>query len=229
MAGYHDGASGLAVIDRVVSSYTPSLWALLDTRRPADDTPGTPGSMLIASLRDTPLLPTLPHAEEEAALVAAHFPRALRLSGREATVAATRAALRDHTWAHFACHGDQGGLVLHDGRLGLDELADLAEPSPCGGRLAFLSACVTALPDTETLDEALHPAAAFLMNGYSHVIGTMWNIVSSDGPGLAAGFYAAVLDEGRAPALALHDAQLRLRAMAPDDPARWAPFLHIGI
>ncbi|WP_439658766.1 CHAT domain-containing protein [Lentzea sp. HUAS TT2] len=223
------GRDGKSVLDLVVSSYTPSLWALLDARRTGRSTVGEP-TMLITSLHDTPPRADgtnwapLPHAEQEAGLIAGRIPGATRLAEQEATVAATRAALPGSTWVHFACHGDMDGLVLHDGSLGLDELAGLDAGA---SELAFLSACVTAVPDSQNLDEALHPAAALHLQGFPHVIGTLWHMRSEDGPTVADDFYAHLLT-GRSPALALHSAQLRLREQAPDDPARWAPFVHIG-
>jgi CHAT domain-containing protein len=223
------GRDGNAVLDKVVSSYTPSLWSLLDARR--SHRPRTAeATMLITSLHDTPRRPdgtmwsALPHAKEEAELIAARIPAATQLAEREATVAATTAALPGSTWAHFACHGDMQGLVLHDGSLGIDELAGMDLD---GNEVAFLSACVTAVPDSQNLDEALHPAAALHLQGFSHVIGTLWHIRSEDGPTVADNFYAHLLGDA-APALALHRAQRRLRIMAPDDPARWASFVHIG-
>ncbi|NUP25597.1 MAG: CHAT domain-containing protein [Nocardia sp.] len=227
LAGHHDQRNGPALIDHVVSSYTPSLWALRDARRSGPDSVVStrPSAVLVASLRRTPGLPELEHAEEEAAIVSARFPAVRVLGEQEVTVAATRAALNDHPWVHIACHGDESGLILHDGRLGLDELADM---NLTGGRLAFLSACVSALPDARAREEALHPAAAFHLNGFSHVIGTMWQIASVDGPAIADDFYRMVLTERREPARALHDAQRRLREEHRADPARWAPFVHFG-
>ncbi|WP_394619489.1 CHAT domain-containing protein [Lentzea sp. JNUCC 0626] len=219
------GRDGDSVLDRVVSSYTPSLWSLLDARR--GHRPVAEPTVLIASVRATPPGTTwapLPHADEEAELIAARVPGAARLAESAATVAATKAALPGSTWAHFACHGDMNGLVLHDGSLGLDELAGIETGA---NELAFLSACVTAVPDSDNLDEALHPAAALHLHGFSHVVGTLWHMRSEDGPVVADEFYAHLLD-GRSPALALHAAQRALRSRAPDDPARWAPFVHIG-
>ncbi|MFS8097959.1 CHAT domain-containing protein [Lentzea alba] len=221
--------NGNAVLDEVVSSYTPSLWSLLDARlgeRPRTTEP----TMLITSLHDTPPRPdgttwaALPHADQEAEQIAARIPGATRLAERDATVAAVKDALPGSTWAHFASHGDLRGLVLHDGSLGIDELAGL---DLGGNEVAFLSACVTAVPDSQNLDEALHPAAALHLQGFSHVIGTLWNIRSDDGPVVADDFYTHLLDDAPS-ALALHEAQRRLRTVAPDDPARWAPFVHIG-
>lgn len=227
LAGHHDQKHGPALIDHVVSSYTPSLWALRDAHRAGSDVviPTRPPSMLVASLRKTPGLPELEHAEEEAAIVSARFPAARTLGEQELTVAATRAALFEYPWVHFACHGDESGLILHDGPLGLDELANM---NLTGERLAFLSACVSALPDARAADEVLHPAAAFHLNGFSHVIGTMWQINSADGPTVADDFYRRVLTGRCGPAVALHHAQCRLREKYRADPARWAPFVHIG-
>lgn len=228
LAGYHDQKNGPALIDHVVSSYTPSLWALGEAHGdgPAPAPPAPPPAMLVASLRRTPGTdPELVHAEEEAAIVSVRFPAATALGEEEATVAAMRHALDTHRWVHIACHGDEHGLKLYDGSLGLDELAGL---NLTGDRLAFLSACVTALPDARARDEVLHPAAAFHLNGFSHVIGTMWQIDSADGPTVADDFYRSLLTEGCGPALALHHAQRRLRDQDRSNPVRWAPFSHIG-
>ncbi|MFD4668089.1 CHAT domain-containing protein [Lentzea sp. NPDC058450] len=214
-----------SVLDRVVSSYTPSLWSLLDARRA--HRPVAEPSMLITSLEETPpgtSWAPLPHADEEASLLAARVAGAVRLAEGTATVAAVKAALPGSTWAHFACHGDMNGLVLHDGSLGLDELAGMETGA---NEVAFLSACVTAVPDSANLDEALHPAAALHLHGFSHVVGTLWHMRSEDGPVVADEFYTHLL-AGSSPALALHAAQRALRSRAPQDPARWAPFVHIG-
>ncbi|WP_169811735.1 CHAT domain-containing protein [Nocardia sienata] len=227
LAGHHDQENGPALIDHVVSSYTPSLWALRDARRTGAGVvgPAPPSSMLVASLRETPGMPELEHAEEEAAIISARFPAVETLGEQEVTVTAIRAALHAHPWVHIACHGDESGLILRDGHLGLEELADM---NLAGERLAFLSACVSALPDARAMDEVLHPAAAFHLNGFSHVIGTMWQINSADGPTVADDFYRMLLTEKCGPALALHHAQHRLREKYRADPARWAPFVHIG-
>ncbi|MFJ9664995.1 CHAT domain-containing protein [Streptomyces sp. NPDC101219] len=228
LAGYHDQKNGPALIDHVVSSYTPSLWALRESRgdAPVPAPLSPPPAMLVASLRRTPgTHPELVHAQEEAAMVAARFPAATALGEEKATVAAMRRALHTHPWVHIACHGDEHGLKLYDGSLGLDELADM---NLTGDRMAFLSACVTALPDARARDEVLHPAAAFHLNGFSHVIGTMWQIDSADGPTVADDFYRLLLTEGCEPALALHHAQRRLRDQDRSNPVRWAPFSHIG-
>ncbi|MGW1738710.1 CHAT domain-containing protein [Nocardia sp. NPDC001965] len=227
LAGCHDQEDGPALIDYVVSSYTPSLWSLRDARRSGTEAavPTRPSSMLVASLRETPGMPEIEHAQEESSIVSGRFPSVRVLGEHEVTVAAIRAALHDHPWVHIACHGDENGLILHDGHLGLDELADM---NLTGERLAFLSACVSALPDGRVVDEVLHPAAAFHLNGFSHVIATMWQINSADGPTIADDFYRVLLTEGCSPALALHYAQCRLREKHRADPARWAPFVHIG-
>ncbi|MGW1738805.1 CHAT domain-containing protein [Nocardia sp. NPDC001965] len=145
----------------------------------------------------------------EAPYYSARFSAVRVLGEQEVTVTATRAALNGHPWVHITCHGDESGLILHDRRLGLDELADV---NLTGERSAFLSACVSALPGARAREEALHPAAVFHLNGFSHVTGTMWQIDSADGPTIADDLYRMLLTEGlrarpRAPRCAVQAAR----------------------
>jgi hypothetical protein len=128
-AGRHsDHADGCTVLDRVVSSYTPTLRALLEARRPdreQDATDRDLDRLLLVDVPDLPGLATIDNAAERAALLEA-FPEDRRtvLDTAQATPEAVRAALPDYRWVHFSCHGDQdlkdpshGGLLLRDGVL----------------------------------------------------------------------------------------------------------------
>ncbi|GAB3970101.1 hypothetical protein GCM10029978_042760 [Actinoallomurus acanthiterrae] len=238
LAGHHDREDGRAVMDHVVSSYTPSLGALLDARQRAETQARRVGhrpAVLAVSLRETRCRRNdgrdwtmLPGAEAEAHRVTTRFPDAVWLAEDGATLAGVKAALPTCDWAHFACHGDEDGLVLRDGRLGLDELSDLE----LDGEIAFLSACDMAVPDPLAWDEALHPAAALHVRGFSRVVAALWPTRDEDGTEVAEAFYEELrngpgYDAGRS-AFALHAAQQRLRAEYPKDPGRWAPFVHLG-
>jgi CHAT domain-containing protein len=78
---------------------------------------------------------------------------------------------------HMACHGvhDEGplksALVLHDGRLTIEDIMHLSLPRAV---LAYLSACHTAKGDQNAPDQAVHLAASMLFCGFRSVIGTMW-------------------------------------------------------
>jgi CHAT domain-containing protein len=98
--------------------------------------------------------------------------------------------------------------------------------------LAYLSACETATGSPLLADESVHLAAAMLLLGYRHVVGTLWSVHDATAPLIAGAFYET-LPTGRdvtplPAARALHDAVARLRAHRPADPLLWAPYLHIG-
>lgn len=156
-AGYHDERAGRTVLDRVISSYTPTLRSLVSARsaggHPADN------RLLIVAMPETPGQLPLPDAARERDHLTRLFaaPRHTLAQGPAATHDTVREHLRKHAWAHFSCHGDQqlndpsnGGLLLHDGILTVAELAN----DQYRGEFAFLSACKTAVGGVQTPDEA---------------------------------------------------------------------------
>jgi hypothetical protein len=237
-AGRHrPGRNAAWVGDHVVSSYTPTLQALLRARnaRPAPPAPAA----LVTGLRVTPRqdgryrdLPAVP--DEIRAIRDALGGRALVLEDATATWQAVLDAVPAHPWVHFACHGKQNPqepsashLALHDADL---TLLDLVRAGVVNGDLAFLSACETAQGDTTLTDEAIHLAAAFHLAGYRHVIGTLWSLNDASAARVAADVYGALAgDSGTEPAVALHLAVARLRALPRfRSPLAWAPYVHIG-
>jgi len=134
------------VLDAAVSSYTPTLRALLHAR----DRAGPPSGSrpLLVAMPVTPGETDLPGTEQEIEAVHALMPGAMSLVGARATRDAVLYALTRSPWAHFACHAEQdpaapshGRLLLYDGPLTIREIAaarlDQAE-------FAFLSGCETA-------------------------------------------------------------------------------------
>ena len=242
-AGHHsrqpaaaDPGRAECVLDRVISSYTPTLAALARSRQP---TPGAPARHLAVGMADTPGLGPLPSVPAELKVVAAHFPPSAgnqQLTGRFATRAAVLAAIDTHSWLHLACHASQqqadpasSGFALWDGTLTITDLATVAS----GHRdLAFLSACQTAAGSIRHLDEAIHLAAAIQFLGYRHVISTMWMIADPPAPLVAQDFYSAVWHNGQPDparsAEALHRAVRQLRHDHPTHPLLWAPYIHLG-
>ena len=115
-AGHHHtraDAAPATVMDRVISSYTPTLRALTHARRPgpaADggggDRPGAGDRVVAVAMPHTPGASDLPGALAEAAGLQRRFPgRVTVLTGPHATHDAVLAALPAGRWAHFACHG----------------------------------------------------------------------------------------------------------------------------
>jgi CHAT domain-containing protein len=237
-----DDPSAAKAFNHVVSSYTPSLSALLaaHAQAPGPTTnPETP-KILVVSQPKTPGQNPLPYTTDEAIIVCEHFKNSsTHLDDTSATVEAVFHAMGEHDWVHFACHGAQdldnitgSAFFLHDGRL---ELSRLMGISHARGKLAVLSACQIAKGSDELPEETVHLSASMLAAGYKSVVATLWPIEDADGPVLSDALYGALkrnLDagEGLNVAYALHEATAKLRETVPqDDFARWVPFVHFGI
>jgi tetratricopeptide (TPR) repeat protein len=226
------------VIDRVISSSTPTLRALLAARGAGDrvDAP----ALLAVAMPDE-----LPHTAEEAASLARHWPGQVRILGLPSTEPALCATVKDNISAyscvHFACHGavdfthpSESCLELADGPLTVTDLTARRLPH---GELVFLSACTTALPGQSLPNEPIHLAGACQLAGFRQVIASLWEINDEYAADLAKRFYMELQHitataAGRATAeaaQALHDATLAVR----DDghrfrPEYWAAFIHVG-
>ncbi|WP_171163555.1 CHAT domain-containing protein [Streptomyces sp. I05A-00742] len=236
-AGRGTADSGTWVLDRAVSSYTPTLRALARARaRLAPGAPPRPAPLVVA-LAETPGGPPLPGASREAELLTDLFPDGRLLSGADATVEAVARALPAHPWVHFSCHGvsdllhpSESGLVLHDGRL---TAFDAAAQRPARPELAVLSACSTSQGGLLLPDEVVQLAPSFQLAGYPHVIGTLWTVSDKLATRLTEQFYAALAEDvarGRPvdPALALHRPLRALRNRYARAPHLWAAHIHSG-
>ncbi|MHC3390927.1 CHAT domain-containing protein [Streptomyces lavendulocolor] len=229
-----DGA-GDTVPDRVVSSYTPTLRALLHARERHAAAAGGHAQArgLIVSMPSTPGMPDLPAAGVEAATLHRRYPDAEFLTGGAATAAAVLDALTRCSWVHFACHGAQdlarpsrGALLLHDGALTLRAVSALR---PAHARFAFLSACETHRGGIVLADEAITLTGALQLAGFRDVIGTLWSIDDTFAA-VAAGLVHEHLARQDAPdpATALHAALRTLRERYPRAVLSWAPYVHVG-
>ncbi|MFD7501788.1 CHAT domain-containing protein [Streptomyces sp. NPDC059850] len=233
-------SDGSHVQDRVVSSYTPTLAALLHARERAAGPSGPPTLAAVGVSAPPPgadgaALPPLPAVGAELAAVAGLPVGQSRLQDADATPGAVLAALRTHPYAHLACHGSYdpenpsaGGLVLHGGEL---TVHDLTTERMGEAEFACLSACHTAAPGTALVDEVITLASAFQLCGYRHVIGSLWTLKDAVTPALARDLYGA-LGAARSTAgsaRALHRAVQRLRAERRyARPLFWASMIHIG-
>ena len=236
-AALADGTPG--ALDRVVSSYTPTLRALHHARqraaRPAS------GRTLVVTVAEAAGLAPLPAARKEAEHLARLLPDATVLDGAAATHSAVLSALPQHAYAHFACHA-QGDLqrpsgnrlVLHDHVARPLTVRDLARLRLPAVRLAYLSACDTLRTSPELADEAVHIVSAFQMAGFPHVIGSLWQVDDAIGARVAHEVYEA-LHTGRRGALdvdrtaeALHSTVRALRDDYPVTPSLWACQVHAG-
>jgi hypothetical protein len=236
-AGDH-GHPGDSVLDRFVSSYTPTLGLLIRARNHTAEPNGAVRPLLVA-LPDTPGQQPLPNADVEADDFISQFSHASQLRGTRATVSAVKRAMDDGPHlAHFACHGMQdiinpstGHLCLHDGLLGITEIARLRLDT---AELAYLSACETSVGSIQLSDESITLATAFQLAGYRHVIGTLWSISDVHAATIARHVYRELKDPrtggivADGAAAALDTAILALRNSRRTDPWLWAPYVHIG-
>ncbi len=225
---------GAAVVDRVVSSYTSTLRALSDAR--SETAPTGPGRMLFVRMPETPGQQDLPNVRAEEKLVARLFADRYTPSiGPGATRDTVLKNLPDHTWVHFACHGEQnlgdpsrGGMIVEDGSLTVTGLGS----RQCRGEFAYLSGCKTAVGGVDLPDEAITLAAALHYTEYRHVIATLWSVSDAAAARVAADVYTALVHDiepradGAAPAL--HRAVRQLRNRFREVPSVWTPFAHIG-
>lgn len=228
-----------SVLERVVSSYTPTLHAL---RRAGASAPDGPIRQLVVALPQIPAGKALPGVRREVAAIAARLPepdRARHLYGADANAETVLAELPRYQWVHMACHAVQhptsptsSGFLLWDWQRRLLEIGNLADLQLNGADLAFLSACQTSTGDTRLHDESIHLAAAMQAIGFRHVIAAQWPVVDAVSARLSGHVYSGLVHAGKADssrtAVALHDAVCALRSRFPQAPLTWAAYVHFG-
>jgi hypothetical protein len=222
--------------DLYISSYTPTLSALITTRNSGarNSSPGLPSILLVAQPD-----PSLPGVSGEVQVVQSLNQPVTSLISQSATPSTVLDSLRHHQFCHFACHGAlttgkpfDASLVLHKEEP--LKLLDIVRSRLPGGECAFLATCHTAeLSDESIPDEVLHLSAAMQYSGFRGVIGTMWEMADEDGQYLAKCFYELMFsDEGQGPyyersakALATAVRMLRRRGVSLE---RWVNYAHFG-
>jgi hypothetical protein len=237
---YQDASSHTdTVSDRVISSYTPTIRALVHARR---DSAGLPSTSIVA-VPDAPGSPPLDGAAQEVELVRELIPGAavFPATGATATCDDVVEVLRQHGIVHLACHGyadlrdpSASRLLLHDHLTKPLTLHTITHQNLQHAELAYLSACSTTDTSQEQADEATHLTAAFQLAGYRNVIGTLWPINDQTASTMAKDFYTVLTADRAQPpdpsqsAEALHYAVRRLRGAFPALPSRWAAYIHSG-
>ncbi|KAI0249953.1 CHAT domain-containing protein [Lactifluus subvellereus] len=222
--------------DVYISSYTPTLSALIKSREASIQT-SDPLSLLVIAPHDTSLV----GVGEEIEVIRRSLGSLIDIGVLDAAPKITTESLRHHRLAHFTCHGvlEEGkpfeaSFVLHGGkRLTLLDIVRSRLPT---AEFAFLSACHTAeLTDGSIADEALHLTAAMQHCGFRSVVGTMWAMADTDGRDVAEHFYKSMFSGGdqstpyyERSAKALRDAVRKLRRKGRVGMERWVNFVHYG-
>ncbi|MBP2330763.1 CHAT domain-containing protein [Kibdelosporangium banguiense] len=228
------GRDSESAFDHVVSSYTPTIRALMYSR---SGTVSPWRSALAVAMPETPGHAPLPATQADAEALASRIPGPPPLIGPEATRSAVLYALPHVNIAHFACHAGSDPadpsasyLQLQDGPL---DVATIARMRLENAELAYLSACATARGGVRFANEAVHIASAFQLAGFSQVIATLWEINDGVAAAAAAGVHqelsSALTEQTRLPgAVALHKITRQMRDAWPSTPSAWAGYVHAG-
>jgi hypothetical protein len=223
--------TGESTLDRVVSSYTPTLGCLLRaTQRPVP----TGGRALVAAGSAEQVGRELPPQNQ---VLAQYWPSAEIAAVESTSATEMLQLLPEHPWLHV-CEpssqfpGQPAAALLLDREsphrpLGVVELgqAPLEE-----AEFGYLGQCATAADPPCAAAVSLPGALGFA--GFTHVIGTLWEIDPESAVQVHADVYAAVFggeefDTDRS-SYALHNAARQLRARYPEEHCIWAAHVHIG-
>ncbi|KAI2900175.1 hypothetical protein CBS11852_2969 [Aspergillus niger] len=212
--------NGDSCLDRVISSYTPTIKALCNARQRASEAlPRThdTSSLLAVTMPETPGHDALYGVRQEIKGIIQSAGHALQIKEMQGpSTADVLSHLENNTteMIHFACHGysdpvnpldshlvlqkhgqqegDPSSTVLVPDQLKLSALLDTKTISRAC--IAYLSACSTAEGKDQSLrDEALSIANGFLVAGFSHVIGSLWAADDEVCVDMAASFYKALV------------------------------------
>lgn len=172
-----------------VTSYTPTIGALLYARRKLSALPLANVNMVLAAVTQPPDDRRLLHASEEVAQVQRLIPSGVNAkllsdtdeAGQRSqlpTITNVVHELPSTALLHLACHGHQdalspleSGFVMSDGKLTVARLLSLKLDRAF---FSFLGACETAKGDRAQPDQAVHLAATMLFAGFRSIIGTTW-------------------------------------------------------
>jgi CHAT domain-containing protein len=243
-AGDYGKGTTFNTLDRVVSSYVPTLKSLLYAREKAITWSNNEDqAALLVAMPTTPHQNALPGARKEVkeieALIANDISKTVMLQPTKREVLK---CLPKCQIAHFACHGEsdpndpsQSRLLLEDWKKDPLSVADITALNLDNVRFAYLSACSAAENQVEDLiDEGIHLTGAFQLAGFPSVVGTLWHVSDEHSVTVAMEVYREMcktskkFNSGKA-ALALHLAVRNLKSERWENPLLWAPYIHMGV
>ena len=198
-AGPHkDGQQNLANL--YISSYTPTLTALIRARRHNSASKGN--HFLGISQANA-------KGENEIVFVGAELAnigqrvnglaKFTRIEGEDSCIARVTEELVKNEWVHLACHGlpdveqpFESAFALRDGHFTIERIIQCELRD---AQFAFLSACQTTVGDEDSADEVMHLASAMQFAGFRSVIGTMWGVMDVVALMITSRFYKNMIDE----------------------------------
>ena len=194
---YRRGQQNLS--DLYISSYTPSLTALIRARRHDPSNSATEQKCFIAIGQANAT------GESEGAELNNIRQRVeslatfTRIDGEECCISRVIEELGKNEWVHLACHGVpnhnqpfKSGFALHDGHFTIQRIIGCHLKNP---EFAYLSAGHTTVGHEDSPDEAIHLASAMQFAGFRSVIGTMWWVNDGETNQITSTFYEHMVDE----------------------------------
>jgi CHAT domain-containing protein len=176
-AGIYTGDNQVCCSDYFVSTYIPSIGALLHAQQTFKPVRCVDADTLIVAVEHPFEGQALPLTTREANAVricVSSSAKVMQVSRSEDVSGHIRSA----SILHMACHGTQNlvnalesGFFLEDDLLPVSKLMQLELPRAF---LAVLSACETAKGDATQPDQAIHLAATMLFAGFKSVVATLW-------------------------------------------------------
>lgn len=250
----HEKASTSAesVLDRVISSYSTSIKALIYTRQNqskvvSGNEPNRKAVLLWSPANDL----TMSKGEVDGIKAALGEVGEESVTEQISSKEITKGYIEGCTIFHFSGHGysvrsepSKSYLRVVGGVVTVSELLamKLHERPPF---LAYLSACETGDVGERTLgDEGIHLIGACQLAGFRHVIGSLWMANDATSATLAQKVYEIVKTkdfEYQSVSFGLHEAVRAARDIARDwarngnpnggrgSPFLWAPYIHVGI
>ncbi|KAG9011277.1 hypothetical protein FRB93_003078 [Tulasnella sp. JGI-2019a] len=217
----------LGILDRFVSSYTPSLSALLQLDT---SSVGTFGPELL-------LITPTSNCVGVTDIITTRLPaRVTIIEGANPTRETMLTSLKGSTWVHFTSDNCwftkdsfNSTILLESQDAEPLTFLDIVKNDFPIAEMAFLSVGHSAYGD-----EGNHLAAGMLLSGFRSVIGSMWGILDEDRRVVTREFYKYMFRNGpeaadyRDAAMALSMATEELRRMGVP-PDRWANLVHYGL
>ena len=186
-----------------ISSYTPTLTALIRARRPILPDSATQRKHFIAIGQANAIgTSELPSVGTELTTIGQRvggLAMFTRIEGQESCISRVADELSKNEWVHLACHGVpkrkqsfESAFALYDGHFTIQRIiqCDLKNPE-----FAYLSACHTTVGDEESPDEVIYLASAMQFAGFRSVIGTMWAVDDEHTNKVTSEFYKHMVDE----------------------------------
>ena len=248
-SGYHDSTPPQTALDRVISSYAPTVKSLAYARARVTGREQliVKEKAILIAMPTTPEQNNLRFVETEIKYLEDLFSSAsidVKVK-RNPTRMEALSELPEAGIVHFACHGfsaedpSQSSFHLQDWKTSPLTVSDLTSVNIKSAKFAYLSACHTsAMRDVRLLDESINLSSAIQLSGYPSVVGTLWKVEDLHSAQVAKDVYEWILkDVGINAELAaegLHEAVCGLRDRTRrfkkrHDPLIWAPYIHIGI